>query len=193
MGRKVSITKMKSQGFTLLEILITILLLIFAIIGLSKGMLDYLQFLNDRRLQSVAKELGERLRSEVQGSLNYTTIRNCFSNLVEGNLISNDTNTWLTCDNDTFYVDTCPFVTGSCSELRCLFCYVGGRLEPSSNSTTCSRGYPIRVGYNACKVIDPTSTYQELGLAVGIKVYFNETKTKRRQEIRFLVFKPYEP
>ncbi|MFN4132229.1 MAG: hypothetical protein ACK4GE_04015 [Caldimicrobium sp.] len=180
----------KQQGTTILEVLIALLIFILAIVGFMKGYTDLMLYLKGSKMNARAKELGEKLKAEIQNR-SYEDLRNCFNPTQEGKLIYNGTQAYFDFDNPTFYSDTCPNFGANCTSLSCLYCYVNERLEPATHN--CSSGYPIRVGYNSRLVMyeDPESlaSPQEIGLAIAIKLYYNEPKTNIKREIKYLVFK----
>lgn len=188
----------KIKGFSILEILIGLLILIFVIIGFMKGAADFMFFLKAEKINSRAKELAEQLRSEILSLGNLTS---CFVPNTEGTLFFNGTTmeTQISLDTPNFYVKDCPNVINTSAincidKFRCLYCYSGENLYPASG-TNCTVGYPIRVGYNAGRIVhidEITGEKKEIGIAVGIKVYYTEPKTKREKEINMLIFKKIE-
>jgi prepilin-type N-terminal cleavage/methylation domain-containing protein len=183
----------KKQGMTLLEILIAMLILVFVIVGFMKATTDFMLYLKASKINARAKELAEKLRS---GILNLPQLSACFNPSIIGELQSNATGnqSFITFDRPDFYVKDCPNVNNCISQFGCLYCYTGEEII-LSNQINCTVGYPIRVGYNAGKVIykDNESGQEiEVGSAVGIKVYYIEPKTRREKEINVLVYKKYE-
>lgn len=178
----------KKRGFTLIEILITILILVLVIVGLTKSFSDFMLFMKVSRINSRAKELGEKLRSEIV-IYPYANLKDCFNSTIEGTINFNGT---LSFDNSTFYTRNC---THSCLDsFPCLYCYTGEEVVPAIGAN-CTVGYPIRVGYNAGLVIhfdNETGEKQEMGMALGIKIFFTEPKTKREKEINYLIFRKNE-
>lgn len=160
-----------------------------------KGATDFMLYLKADKINSRAKELAEQLKSEI---LNQGNLTSCFNPATEGYLIFNETTkeTKISFDTPGFYVKDCPNVVNpSCADkFGCLYCYTGEELIPS-NGANCTVGYPIRVGYNAGKIVyqdEETGEKREIGLGTGIKVYFREPKTNREKEINMLIFKKTE-
>ncbi len=184
---------MKKAGFTLLEVLIGMLLLIFVMLAFLKGITDLNLFLKANNINKRANELAETINFKLL-SKPYDEIKNCFNSSVETGYLSRQTNAsnttfTFTFDNKSFYNNT-PYYPGhctSCSDFHCLYCYIGEKLEPS-NTATCDSGYPIKVKYHGATLLD-TLTNKEIGFVVGVSIEYQEPKTKREKYIRFLVYK----
>jgi len=180
----------RTQGMTILEVLMAFLIFILVILGFMKGISDFMLYLKASKINSRAKELAEKLRSEILNS-NYTDLQNCFNSTLKGTLNFNSSEAFLTIDNSTFYTTNCPFASRTCMVFYCLYCYTGEELSYTTNAS-CGVGYPIGVGYNSARITyidNETGEEKEIGLAIGLKVYFTEPKTKRQKEINLLVFK----
>ncbi len=182
----------KKQGMTLLEILIAMLILVFVIVGFMKATTDFMLYLKASKINARAKELAEKLRSEI---LNLPQLSACFnSTIIVGELNATENGAFITFDTPVFYVKDCPNVNACANQFGCLYCYTGEEII-LTNQINCTVGYPIRVGYNAGKVIykdNESEPEVEVGSAVGIKVYYIEPKTRREKEINVLVYKKYE-
>lgn len=184
--------KYSSKGVTLIEILIAILIFIFVMVGFMKAYTDFMLYLKGNKINSVAKELGEKIRSEILAQ-SYTSLKNdYFPNYGEltGQLDIVNENYELSIDNQNFYTTHCPFATCKVF-LCCTYCYISEDLIPTSG-TTCSVGYPIRVGYNAAKiqiVDNATGKAEEVGMAIAVKIYYTEPKTKTQREVNYLIYR----
>lgn len=183
----------RRRGYSLIEILITTLLLIFVVIGFSKSIIEFMLYMKAIRINSRAKELGEQLSSEIL-KFSYKELKNCVESpnrMIEGTLVTTGTDFRISFDNSTFYTENCSHICKN--RLPCLFCYTGEELKASTNNN-CTVGYPIRVGYNFGIIYyNNYGNKEELGIAVGIKIYYNETKTKKeRKDFNYLVFKKRE-
>lgn len=185
----------KTKGLGILELLIGLLILIFVIIGFMKGATDFMLYLKADKINSRAKELAEQLKSEILNRP-YSEISNCFISSITGELQFNSTNneTNITFDTPSFYVKNCTGVNKCTAQFGCIYCYVGEEVILNTDQN-CTVGYPIRVGYNAGRIIytdEETGEKRETGIGVGIKVYYTEPKTKREKEINMLIFKKIE-
>lgn len=181
----------RTSGYTLIELLVTLFIMLFIIIAFFKGIWDLFKYNKRTQIYNVARELGEKIRSEIYVN-NYTDLINCSSlnPLPEAKLIFNETsnNVYIDKENDpTFYTMQCQ-IKPDCTILNCRYCYKVDQVKPLAQNEPCVGGYLINVGYNLAQVKNEPFN-EEVGLAMGMKIFFNDTITSQVKEINYFVFK----
>ena len=181
----------KKTGFTLLEVLISLLLLILVMLGFLKAVTEFQIQMKQNNFINRVKELAQQIKGKIL-STPYTTVKNCFPPAVEGTLNYNSTTGAysLTFINDNFYNSASCNLSPSCADtfFSCYYCYVNENLIPSN--TNCTSGYAVEIKYNTGRVVDPLSG-NELGLGIGIVIKFYSPKANPKQ-IKMLIYKKNE-
>ncbi|MFN3406907.1 MAG: type II secretion system protein [Caldimicrobium sp.] len=188
----------RKKGYTLLELLVAMFVMIFIIIAFYKGIWDLFKYNKRTQVYNVAREIGDNIRGEILG-MGYDDLNNCINlnPLPEASLnIQENGTAYIDKEFETsFYTKLCQ-ISPTCLNnatwpLKCKYCYKAGEVNPLRVNEVCSGGYLINVGYNFAKLtkINNEPLNAELGFAVGIKIYFNDTITFQEKEINYFVFK----
>jgi len=173
----------RTQGMTILEVLMALLIFTFVIIGFMKGITDFMLYLRSSKMEGLANELGEKIRGEILG-MPYNKVTECFKTADSTQLNFNST------IDENFYIKECPFSNRICNNiLYCLYCANGSIIIPTTNNT-CEIGHSINVGYNALQVLDETGL--RIGYMIGIKIYYNDARTGKEKERNIWVYRKEE-
>jgi type II secretory pathway pseudopilin PulG len=177
-----------SQGFSMFELLVALLLLLFIISGLAVGMRDYLKRQKSLELHTLARQILEiekaRLLNLPSNSL--TTLDRTFKN---GTCDLNGT-----CNFDPSCFDPMRYYGTNCQPpLRCIACLKGKQIvyDNCSNSPyTFYLSYTLADvytpdPYNSTQILSPTP----IGVGICMKVEFVDPATRRNQTYRALVLK----
>ncbi len=171
----------RSSGITLVEVLVIMVILIFIILAFTKSTLDLFKYIKRTHIHNVAKELGEKIRSDIYKAT-YGDVSSCFNVSLRGYLDFESGN--ISFVDENFYSTNCP----NCSLLSCNYCYIRNKLvKLGNNSTLCEQGFLINVGYNAGRVVDLNN--DELGLVIGVIIYYEDPITKEEKSLKYLVYK----
>lgn len=163
------------KGFTLLEVLIAILILIFIISGFVTGLTSLKQYTMATKLNARVKEIVEQLRDQVQAEP-YENLVTCF-NITRREVFSfNSTETLIPFDDYNFWSVSNSSANSACQARYPSTAYYGGS------------GYIINLSYNAGVVLDDLAG-NEIGTVIGIIADYTEPKTKQRKVFRVLVFR----
>ncbi len=159
----------REKGITLIELIFTILIFIFVLISIAKGIIDYQKFQKRAHIFNTGRILLENLRGTIE-----TRPFNFFDN------ITNYYQTSATCalngtcsfDTEECYTNT-KYNTANClPEFYCIYCLQNNQLVPSAEN--CSFGYQYNVGFNVSRIVDIENPYVLLGYGICIVVWFND-------------------
>ena len=179
---------LKTSGYTLLEILIAMGLLIFVIVGFMIAVSQFELFLKNSKINNRAKELAQQISREITSS-SYEELKNCIPPSTNGTLATQNGSMYVSFDTPSFYTKDCNLSPDCALDLSCEYCYREGKIL----SGYCdSGGYPIYVGYNSGIVQyfnNATGVMEEIGLGIGINVYYVEPKGEKEREIHLFIYK----
>ncbi len=174
----------KIKGYTLIEILFSLLIFIFVALGIAKGFLD---FQKDKRSLQILNT-GRLILEEIRSSLELKP-PSYFKNL---DFFQENA----TC----FFNGTCSFELEDCyinpkyKETNCLpgfnctYCLIGNNLL--SVNGNCSRGQTYNLAFNVSKIIDP-ETGNPIAFGTCLRVYFSLPWREGVKEYRTIIIRPY--
>lgn len=172
----------REKGITLIELIFTILIFIFVLISIAKGILDYQKLQKRAQIFNTGRILLENLRSATE-----TKPFSFFDN------ITNYYQTSATCALD----GTCSFDTEECytnpkynstnclPEFNCIYCLQDNKLVAYTEN--CNFGYQYNVGFNVSRIVDIENPSILLGYGICIIVWFNDPIYNQTKDYRTVV------
>jgi type II secretory pathway pseudopilin PulG len=178
-----------SQGFSMFELLVALLLLLFIISGLAVGMRDYLRRQKSLELHTLARQILETEKARLL-NLPSNSLATLDRNFKNGTCDFNGTcNFDPSCFNEPMRYNG----TNCQPPLRCIACLKGKQIvyDNCSNSP-----YTFYLSYTLADVYTPNPenstqilSATPIGLGICMKVEFGDPATNRTQTYKALVLK----